>query len=100
MVRRRAKVDANQGEIVLALQTVGCSVLPLVQLGGGVPDLLVGHRGRNYLLEVKRPGVRGKKRGLYHQVVADRQQRWHDAWQGQADFVETVEQALAVVMEE
>ena len=50
---RGRKTDANQASIVSALRQVGASVVDLSAVGRGVPDLLVGFRGRTYLLEVK-----------------------------------------------
>lgn len=52
-MRRRAKLDANHGQIVRALELAGCSVQSLAALGGGVPDLLVLCRGKLSLVEVK-----------------------------------------------
>lgn len=52
-MRKRARIDQNHAEIVDALRKVGCSVLSLAPMGDGCPDLLVGRRGVNYLLEVK-----------------------------------------------
>ena len=52
-MRRRARVDANHGEVVQALRRVGALVFDLSRVGAGCPDLLVCHRGRLYLLEVK-----------------------------------------------
>lgn len=49
--RRAARRDANEAEIIRALRAVGASVHQLS--GAGVPDLLVGYRGRTLLLEVK-----------------------------------------------
>lgn len=50
---RAARSDANQAGIVEALRTVGATVRSLHRVGGGVPDLLVGYRSNNYLLECK-----------------------------------------------
>ncbi len=50
------KVDANQAEIVEALRAVGCSVLDLHHVGHGCPDILVGHCGEDYLIEIKTKG--------------------------------------------
>ena len=77
----------NQAEIVEALRGAGCTVQSLHRTGGGVPDLLVGHAERNYLLEVK--GPRGKL--TRHQVV------WFSDWRGQARVVRTPEEALRAV---
>jgi hypothetical protein len=62
--------DANEGAIIDTLRAVGCSVQQLS--GADMPDLLVGYRGENFLIEVKT--LKGKLR--------ERQQAWHRAWQG------------------
>jgi hypothetical protein len=50
---RAARADANMKDIVEALRVVGATVRSLHRVGGGVPDLLVGYRSQNYLLECK-----------------------------------------------
>ncbi len=52
-MRRAAKIDRNHVEIVAALRGVGASVQDLAAVGKGCPDLLVGYRGQNYVIEVK-----------------------------------------------
>ena len=54
-MRRAAKIDANQTELVEAFRTLGCSVLSLAAVGKGVPDLLVSIKGITWLVEVKMP---------------------------------------------
>ena len=54
-MRRHGKTDNNQTEIVAGLRAVGASVTSLADLGHGVPDLLVGHHGETFLMEVKTP---------------------------------------------
>ena len=51
-MRRAAKVDSNQNEIVKALRNVGACVLITSQLKSAF-DILVGHRGRLYICEIK-----------------------------------------------
>ena len=53
MARYRAKVDANHGDIVTALRSVGAGVQSLAMVGDGCPDLLVAFRGAWHVLEVK-----------------------------------------------
>lgn len=53
-MRRARKVDGNQAMIVDALRAVGYSVEVLSDVGRGVPDLMIGDRGRTVLAEVKR----------------------------------------------
>lgn len=52
-MRRNARVDTNHKIIADALRDVGASVVSLAAIGRGVPDLLVGFRGVNYLFEIK-----------------------------------------------
>lgn len=52
-MRRAARVDANQAEIVKALRQIGATVTPLHRVGQGVSDLLVSFRQRWLVLEVK-----------------------------------------------
>ena len=93
-MRRFGRTDDNQGVIVAALRKVGCSVQSLAAVGDGVPDLLVGHMGRTWLLEVKDPTKVPSQRRL-----TPRQKLWHDRWRGgRAYVVETVEQAFDVVL--
>ena len=94
IVRRAAKVDANQTEIVKALRQVGASVQSLAATGKGVPDLLVGFRGKNLLLEVKDGGKVKSARKLTPDQV-----EWHQDWRGHVAVVESVEQAIKILGE-
>ena len=53
MVRRRARIDSNQTEIVNALRTIGAEVTILSGVGHGVPDILVSYAGKWYVIEIK-----------------------------------------------
>lgn len=83
--RTAAKRDGNEREIIDALKAVGASVQPLS--AKGCPDLLVGYRGENILMEVKLP--KGK--------LTDDEQVWHDGWRGQVAIVRTVDDALRAI---
>jgi len=91
-MRFRAKVDRNQSEIVQALRDIGCSVQSLAALGKGVPDLLVGRRGRNWLMEVKDGKSSPSKRKL-----TEDEESWHAHWQGNVTTVSSIEEAIQVV---
>lgn len=88
---RAQKRDMNEPSIVMALLDAGCSVDTLPG-GNGRPDLLVGFRGVNYLIEVKDPSAPPNKRKLN-----SLQKKWHAEWKAKAHLVETVEQALMIV---
>lgn len=84
-IRRAAKVDACQGEIVKALRQVGVDVFYI-----GFPvDLLCGFRGRTVLLEIKDP-----KRGR----LTAAQQEFFQTFRGKAYIVKNVAQALSAVL--
>ena len=92
-MRRAAKVDDNQEEIVKALRSVGATVQTLAAVGKGVPDLLVGHRGRTILIEVKD----GKKSPSERRLTED-QVKWHGSWRGgPVAIVTDVEGALRAI---
>lgn len=93
--RYAGKPDENQAEIVAALRGVGASVAITSQAGKGFPDLVVGFRGVNYLIEVIGPGkIRNYRKtgGLMPNQV-----EWHDAWRGQCAVAHNVEEALAII---
>jgi len=90
--RRAAKVDGNQTEIVKALRSVGCSVQSLATVGDGCPDLLVGYRSANILLEVKDGSLSPSRREL-----TEDQEQWHSFWRGRVHIVTSVEEALFAV---
>jgi len=92
MARRAAKVDENQREVVKALRKAGATVQHLHAVGAGCPDLLVGFRGINYLIEVKD----GKKPPSARKLTDD-QVIWHRDWRGNAHVVKSVTEALAVL---
>jgi hypothetical protein len=87
-VRRAHKVDSNQGAIVKALRACGASVAVTSQLGAGYPDLTVGWRGLNVLLEVK-PNSKAK--------LTEPEQVFHATWRGSVQVVTSVDEALAAV---
>lgn len=76
-MRRAAKIDGNQTQIVEALRAVGATVQTLAAVGKGVPDLLVGYKGQTLLLEVKN----GRKPPSERKLTED-QLVWHRNWNG------------------
>lgn len=91
-MRRAAKVDANQDQVTSALRAAGASVQSLAAVGNGIPDLLVGFRGANYLLEVKDGNKPPSKRELTPDQI-----EWHLEWRGQAMVITSADEALAAI---
>lgn len=91
-MRRAANIDANQPEIVAALRDVGASVTHLHSVGSGCPDILVGHKGTNWLIEIKD----GSKIPSKQQLNA-KQIEWHQQWRGQVAVARTAAEALQII---
>ena len=91
-MRRAARTDANQTQIVSALRSVGASVELLSAVGKGCPDLLVGYRNENILMEVKD----GKKPPSERKLTSD-QIVWHREWKGVVTVVNSVDEALFAI---
>jgi hypothetical protein len=91
-MRRAAKRDDNEGEIVAALRKAGATVRIITQ-GDGLPDLLVGYRGRTILLEVKD----GNKPPSARRLTEDEEAFFRDWKGGDLAVVTSVAEALAAV---
>jgi len=87
---RARKVDDNQRAVVKMLEAHGCRVQSLASVGNGCPDLLIGHRGKLHLLEVKNKAGRGL-------ALTPLEAKWHQRWAGLVTVVATPDQALAAV---
>lgn len=82
MPRHAARRDDNELPIVKALRDIGCSIKRLDHC-----DLLVGWRGRNFLLEVKTE--QGK--------LTESQELMVTTWRGQYEIVRTVDEAFRAI---
>lgn len=84
-MRRAAKADANQRQIVAALRQIGADVYYIKE----PVDLMCGFRGRTIALEVK-----DAKRGR----LTKAQEEFFQTYRGEAYIVQDVGQALKAVM--
>ena len=88
-MRRAAKIDANQPEIVSALRSVGATVAVTSTVGQGFPDICVGFRGRSILMEVKD----GDKPPSERKLTPD-QKNFHASWRGEITVVTSAAEAV------
>lgn len=88
MNRYALRKDANQDEIVSALEKIGASVYVMHQ----PLDLLVGFRGKNFLLECKIVQRRGHRNNKTPAQI-----RFIDGWHGHHAVVYTISEAIEVV---
>ncbi len=89
---RAARVDDNQGEIVAYLRSMVASVQVLSAVGKGCPDLLVGYRRRNVLIEVKD----GDKPPSKRKLTPD-EREWHALWRGEVRIAESIDDARSIL---
>lgn len=93
-MKKHGRTDANQAEIVGLLREIpGVSVFSIADIGGGVPDIVVGRRGITYLFELKDPAKAPSKRKL---TIA--QEQFHADWSGHAAVVETTAEILGALL--
>jgi len=88
MIRRAARVDANQAQIVSALRAAGAYVWII-----GLPvDLLVGYKGHSFLVEVKN-GPRKRLTALQEDFFAN----WTGSTLARVDGAEAALRMIGVV---
>jgi hypothetical protein len=91
-VKRAARVDENQKYIVKGLRAMGVAVQPLHAVGQGCPDLLVGYKHKNYLIEIKNPDKPKSDQKLTKDQIA-----WHKLWTGQVAVARSLTDAIAII---
>ena len=93
-MRRRARIDANQTEVVQALRKIGAMVAVTARLGNGFPDLAVAYRGKWFLMEVKDGTLAPSARKL-----TDEEKKFHAEYAKQAPVyvVDSVDDAIRVI---
>lgn len=87
-MRRAARVDENQDDIVKAMRAVGASVHVIKE----PIDLMVGFRKRTIAMEVKNPDKDWR--------LTDQQEEFFREFRGEAYIVENVAQAIAALNKE
>lgn len=91
-MRRAARVDANQEQIVSALRACGATVRVVTQ-GDGIPDLLVGYRGYTILMEVKD----GRKPPSARKLTEEEEKFFTNWTGGMLAIVNSVDEALELL---
>ena len=89
---RAKRVDDNQAKIVDQLRQLGITVQHLHTIGKGCPDLLLGYRNKNFLIELKD----GQKTASKKRLTPD-EEVFFNHWRGQVSKCETLEEILKVV---
>jgi hypothetical protein len=91
-MRRAAKVDDNQKEIVSALRRFGASILIVSQLKNCF-DILVGYKGVNYIMEIK-----DGKKPPSQRKLSDGEINFKNKWKGGDYYIVcSIEDAINVL---
>jgi hypothetical protein len=96
-MRKTARVDANQSEIVAMFRALGCSVVHLHTIGQGCPDILVGLQSDkgdrlNILVEIKDGGKSPSR-----QKLTPDEEKFKSEWQGNYHIVRSPDEVRAIV---
>lgn len=95
----RGKADGNQKEILEGIRKLNetslltgfqwnvISIANTQTQGGGFPDLVLGYRGTNYLVEIKNPSRKGAKLNV-------KQVEFHRDWRGSTLVVHDLDELL------
>ena len=76
---RIKKTDSNHKELMDMIRKIpNASVFSTHTLGKGFPDIVIGYKGLNYLVEIKD----GNKPKSAQKLTAD-EIKFHDSWKGQ-----------------
>ena len=73
-MRRAARADTNQPDIVKALRRGGATIWHTHTIGRGGPDIVIGYCGVNVLAEIKRDE---------REPLTPAEFKFHAAWRGQ-----------------
>lgn len=85
-MRRAARVDSNHLDICHALRKGGLSVISTAAIGKGFPDVVVGFRGFNHLVEIK-DGTKSWR-------MTPDQITFFDEWKGGIVVISSIESAI------
>ena len=91
-MRRAAKVDDNQPEIVAAFRRLGCVVFPTHQIGNGFPDIAVRCGKMLRLVEIK-DGAKPKSA----QKLTEKEAAFHEQFTGCVDICASLDDVERMV---
>lgn len=89
---RAKRVDDNQAKLVKQIRRLGITVVHLHTIGKGCPDLLLGYRNKNFLIELKD----SLKTPSQKKLTTD-EEEFFSTWRGQVNKCETIDEIIKVV---
>ena len=90
---RAKKIDANQNEVVKKIRSIpNVSVAITSALGNGFPDLVIGYKGLNYLIELKD----GNKTPSQRKLTPD-EEKFREQWNGNYHVCNSYQEIIKVI---
>lgn len=87
------RTDANHKQIIDAIRKIpSLSVFSTHMVGKGFPDIVIGYKGINYLVEIK-DGEKTKSQ----KKLTDDEIKFHQSWFGQIIVCECVQDVLQLL---
>jgi hypothetical protein len=88
------RTDRNHAEIIKALRKIpNLSVFSTHEVGKGFPDIVLGYKGINYLIEIKDGNKPPSARKL-----TDSEVKFHQDWKGQIKIVNNLDEVLNLLL--
>jgi hypothetical protein len=88
------RTDSNHAEIIKALRKIpNLSVFSTHEVGKGFPDIVIGYKGINYLIEIKD----GKKPPSARKLTPD-EVKFHQEWSGQISIIKNLDELLQIIL--
>lgn len=86
------KTDRNHKEIIDKCRTLGLSVFSTHTIGKGFPDIVVGYKKKNYLIEIKDGEKSPSQRKLTKDEVI-----FFENWNGQVDIANNFDDVKKII---
>jgi hypothetical protein len=88
------RTDSNHTEIIKALRKIpNLSVFSTHEVGKGFPDIVIGYKGINYLIEIKD----GNKPPSARKLTPD-EVKFHQDWHGQISIIKNLDELLEIIL--
>jgi hypothetical protein len=88
------RTDSNHAEIIKALRKIpNLSVFSTHEVGKGFPDIVIGYKGVNYLIEIKDGNKPPSARKL-----TDSEVKFHHDWRGQIKIVNNFDELFNILI--
>ena len=91
-MRKFARKDGNHKEIIQAFRDLGASVFDTASLGSGFPDIVIGMKGSNVLVEIKDGSLPPSKRKLTPDEI-----KFHELWRGKVVIINNVDEVIELI---